>query len=111
MPSWNPLSAQERADLVAYVKHFSARFVTEKPGTPIEVPPKPEVTADRIKDRAGRISEGGMLEVSRANRQRQWTVCRHPDRRSEPSDCSLTTFTTERASNAAPAMKTFTGSS
>jgi len=49
MPSWNPLSAQDRADLVAYVKHFSARFVTEKPGAPIEVPPKPEVTADRSK--------------------------------------------------------------
>jgi mono/diheme cytochrome c family protein len=49
MPSWNPLSAQERADLVAYVKHFSARFVTEKPGAPIDVPPKPEVTADRLK--------------------------------------------------------------
>jgi mono/diheme cytochrome c family protein len=49
MPSWNPLSAQQRADLVAYVKHFSARFVTEKPGAPIEVPPKPEVTADRLK--------------------------------------------------------------
>jgi len=49
MPSWNPLSAQERADLVAYVKHFSARFVTEKPGAPIEVPSKPEVTADRLK--------------------------------------------------------------
>ena len=49
MPSWNPLSAQERADLVAYVKHFSARWVTEKPGTPIEVPPEPEITADRLK--------------------------------------------------------------
>jgi cytochrome c oxidase cbb3-type subunit I/II len=49
MPSWNPLSSQERADLVAYVKHFSARWVTEKPGAPIEVPSRPEVTADRIK--------------------------------------------------------------
>jgi mono/diheme cytochrome c family protein len=49
MPSWSPLSAQERVDLVAYVKHFSARWVTEKPGTAIEVPKKPEVTADRLK--------------------------------------------------------------
>ena len=48
MPSWNPLSAQERADLVAYVKHFSARWVNEKPGTPIEIPARPEVTAERI---------------------------------------------------------------
>jgi mono/diheme cytochrome c family protein len=49
MPSWNPLSDQERADLVAYVKHFSARWTTEKPGTPIVVPPEPEITAERIK--------------------------------------------------------------
>jgi mono/diheme cytochrome c family protein len=49
MPSWNPLSAQQRADLVAFVKHFSARWVTEKPGEPIQIPPKPEITADRIK--------------------------------------------------------------
>ncbi|MGH9502582.1 MAG: c-type cytochrome [Terriglobales bacterium] len=49
MPSWNPLTSQERADLVAYVKHFSPRFVSEKPGTPIAVPPRPEVTAERIK--------------------------------------------------------------
>jgi mono/diheme cytochrome c family protein len=49
MPSWNPLSAQQRADLVAYVKHFSARWAKEKPGDPIQIPPKPEVTADRIK--------------------------------------------------------------
>jgi mono/diheme cytochrome c family protein len=49
MPSWNPLSAQQRADLVAFVKHFSARWVTEKPGEPIQIPPEPEVTAERIK--------------------------------------------------------------
>jgi len=49
MPSWNPLSNQQRVDLVAYVKHFSDRFKTEKPGDPIPVPAEPEVTADRIK--------------------------------------------------------------
>ena len=38
MPSWNPLSAQQRIDLIAYVKHFSDRWKTEKPGTPIEIP-------------------------------------------------------------------------
>jgi cytochrome c oxidase cbb3-type subunit 2 len=52
MPQWLPLTKQERVDLVAWVKHFSPRFVTEKPGTPIQVPPEPEVTAERIK--AGR---------------------------------------------------------
>ena len=49
MPSWNPLSNQMRADLVAYVKHFSERWKTEKPGAPIEIPAAPAVTADRIK--------------------------------------------------------------
>jgi len=49
MPSWNPLSDQARADLVAYVKHFSDRWKTEKSGTPIEIPPQPAVNAERIK--------------------------------------------------------------
>jgi mono/diheme cytochrome c family protein len=49
MPSWNPLSDQARADLVAYVKHFSDRWKTEKSGAPIEIPTEPAVTADRVK--------------------------------------------------------------
>jgi mono/diheme cytochrome c family protein len=52
MPIWNTFSKQQRVDLVAYVKHFSPRFVSEKPGAPIEIPPEPEITADRVK--AGR---------------------------------------------------------
>jgi cytochrome c oxidase cbb3-type subunit 2 len=52
MPQWNTLSKQERADLVAWVKHFSPRWANEKPGTPITIPPEPEITPDRIK--AGR---------------------------------------------------------
>jgi cytochrome c oxidase cbb3-type subunit 2 len=50
MPQWIPLTAQNRVDLVAYVKHFSPRFATEKPGAPIQIPPEPAVTADRLKD-------------------------------------------------------------
>jgi mono/diheme cytochrome c family protein len=49
MPQWLPLTEHERADLVAYVKHFSPRFQSEKPGEPIKIPPEPEVTAERIK--------------------------------------------------------------
>jgi mono/diheme cytochrome c family protein len=49
MPSWLPLSQQNREDLVAYIKTFSPRWQREKPGTPIQVPPEPEVTAERIK--------------------------------------------------------------
>jgi cytochrome c oxidase cbb3-type subunit 2 len=52
MPQWSTFTKQERADLVAWVKHFSPRWTNEKPGTPIEIPPAPEVTAERIK--AGR---------------------------------------------------------
>jgi len=52
MPQWSTFTKQQRADLVAWVKHFSPRWVSEKPGTPITIPPEPEVTADRIK--AGR---------------------------------------------------------
>jgi mono/diheme cytochrome c family protein len=50
MPIWNVFTKQQRVDLVAYVKHFSPRFVSEKPGTPIQIPPEPEITADRIKN-------------------------------------------------------------
>jgi mono/diheme cytochrome c family protein len=34
---------------VAYVKHFSPKWTTEKPGIPIVIPSEPEVTADRVK--------------------------------------------------------------
>ncbi len=49
MPHWDALTDQNRIDLVAYVKHFSPRFVNEKPGTPIVIPPEPEVTPERLK--------------------------------------------------------------
>jgi len=49
MPSWRPLTPENRDDLVAYIKTFSPRWKTEKPGTPIQIPAEPEVTADRIK--------------------------------------------------------------
>ena len=49
MPPWNTFTKQERADLVAWIKHFSPRWQTEKPGTPIVIPPEPEVTAERVK--------------------------------------------------------------
>jgi cytochrome c oxidase cbb3-type subunit 2 len=49
MPSWNALTKQERADLVAWIKHFSPRWQNEKAGTPIQIPPAPEITPDRVK--------------------------------------------------------------
>lgn len=49
MPSWKALTAQNRADLVAFIKTFSVRWVTEKPGDPIQVPPEPKLTVEGIK--------------------------------------------------------------
>ena len=49
MPSWKALTAQNRADLVAFIKTFSARWVTEKPGDPIQVPAEPKLTVESIK--------------------------------------------------------------
>jgi mono/diheme cytochrome c family protein len=40
-------------DTDLYVKHFSPRWLTEQPGTPIVIPPEPAVTAERIKE--GRV--------------------------------------------------------
>jgi cytochrome c oxidase cbb3-type subunit 2 len=49
MPSWAPLTPQQRADLVAFIKTFSARWKTEKGGDPIPIGAEPAVTLDSIK--------------------------------------------------------------
>jgi mono/diheme cytochrome c family protein len=49
MPSWKTLTAQNRADLVAFIKTFSARWVSEKPVEPIQIPPEPKLTVESIK--------------------------------------------------------------
>jgi cytochrome c oxidase cbb3-type subunit 2 len=49
MPSWIALTDQQRIDLVAFIKTFSPRWLAEKPGTPIEIPPEPKLTLDSIK--------------------------------------------------------------
>ena len=41
MPSWRPLSDENREDLIAYIKTFSERWKAEKPGEPIKIPPEP----------------------------------------------------------------------
>ena len=48
MPSWKTLTAQNRADLVAFIKTFSPRFKNEKPGVPIPVPAEPALTVASI---------------------------------------------------------------
>ena len=48
MPSWIALTVEERANLVAFIKTFSPRWKTEKPGDPIQVPPEPALTVASI---------------------------------------------------------------
>jgi cytochrome c oxidase cbb3-type subunit I/II len=48
MPPWLPLTRQQRADLVAYVKSFSPRFVEEKPGAALEIPKETPSDQDSI---------------------------------------------------------------
>ena len=48
MPHWDALTDQNRIDLVAYIKTFSPRWKSEKPGDPITVPPEPAVTMQSI---------------------------------------------------------------
>jgi len=49
MPSWIPLTHQNRADLVAFIKTFSPRWKTEKAGEAIHVPAEPALTLESIK--------------------------------------------------------------
>jgi mono/diheme cytochrome c family protein len=49
MPSWITLTAQNRADLIAFIKTFSPRWQTEKSGDPINVPAEPALTLNSIK--------------------------------------------------------------
>jgi mono/diheme cytochrome c family protein len=49
MPSWITLTSQNRADLIAFIMTFSARWKNEKSGDPITVPPEPKLTIESIK--------------------------------------------------------------
>jgi cytochrome c oxidase cbb3-type subunit I/II len=49
MPSWKPLTRQERVDLVAYIKGFSPRFQEEKPADPVVIPPEPPTSPESVK--------------------------------------------------------------
>jgi mono/diheme cytochrome c family protein len=48
MPAWKPLTDQNRADLVAYVKTFSGKWQSGAPGTPIVIPAESAVTIESI---------------------------------------------------------------
>jgi mono/diheme cytochrome c family protein len=48
MPSWRPLSPQQRVDLVAFIKTWSPRWAKEKPGAPLNIPPETPITIESI---------------------------------------------------------------
>jgi mono/diheme cytochrome c family protein len=48
MPSWFPLTKQERTDLVAYIKGFSPRFIEEDADPPVAIPPETQLTPESI---------------------------------------------------------------
>jgi cytochrome c oxidase cbb3-type subunit I/II len=49
MPPWFPLTRRDRADLVAYIKIFSARFKEEKAESPVAVPRETSPTLESIR--------------------------------------------------------------
>ena len=49
MPSWISLTDQQRADMVAFIKTFSPRWATEKPGEVVNVPAETPVNVSSIK--------------------------------------------------------------
>jgi mono/diheme cytochrome c family protein len=48
MPAWFPLTRQERADLVAYVKGFSPRFKEESAEPAVKIPPETSSTSASV---------------------------------------------------------------
>jgi cytochrome c oxidase cbb3-type subunit 2 len=48
MPSWAPLTAEDRVNLVAYIKTFSAKWKSDKAGAPINIPNETAVTVQSI---------------------------------------------------------------
>jgi cytochrome c oxidase cbb3-type subunit I/II len=48
MPSWGPLTKQQRADLVAYIKTFSSRFMEEPPAAAVAIPPEPPDSTESV---------------------------------------------------------------
>jgi mono/diheme cytochrome c family protein len=49
MPSWITLTAQNRADLIAFIKTFSPRWKNEKAGDALNVPPEPKLSLESIR--------------------------------------------------------------
>ena len=48
MPSWYPLNRRARLDVIAYIRTFSPRWTTDRPGEPIPIPPEPSYTLESV---------------------------------------------------------------
>ena len=48
MPRWLVLTVQQRADLVAFIKTFSAKWTSQKVGTPINIPAETPQNIDSV---------------------------------------------------------------
>ena len=48
MPPWNPLTVQQRADLVAFIKTWSPRWSKDKPGEVLVIPAESPITIESI---------------------------------------------------------------
>jgi cytochrome c oxidase cbb3-type subunit 1 len=59
MPPWYELPAPERVAVIAYIKTFSDRWKTEKPGAPIPIPPEPPVTEASIANGLAQYQRAG----------------------------------------------------
>jgi len=79
MPSWIPLSDENRVDLVAYIKTFSPRWQSEKAGDPIKIPTEPPVTMESITT-APNCSKKWSAGSATDNKGAGWTVCVHINR-------------------------------
>jgi cytochrome c oxidase cbb3-type subunit 2 len=49
MPPWGSLDRESREDVIAYIKTFSPRFLTEKPQAPIVIPTNPGYSLESVK--------------------------------------------------------------
>ena len=89
MPQWSTFTKQERADLVAWVKHFSPRWANEKPGDPNQDSSRAGSHSRAHQGRTRRIRPRPVLEVPRRAGHGQRPFCSHSHRRSRSADCTL----------------------
>ncbi len=96
MPHWNTFTKQQRADLVAWVKHFSPRFQKEKPGDADSDSRRAGSHAGAREGWAGSLWPGAVLEVPWRRGHGQWSFGVHAYRRLEPAHPRPTTSPTAR---------------